>query len=142
MSVAQKLLRVKPLQMAGPDYVLVCGHFEGGSASATTKLSGQGWKISTGAGSGVYTIVFDAEYTIANLISVVYSIGGETISEVDYFGVYTDHNGSTASSLLFTTSTDETGTPTPTDLAANQYCYFQAVFSVSGLAIPGRSLVS
>lgn len=126
-----KELSVKPLQIDGSDYVMVCGSFEGGASSATTKLTGQGWTIGTGSGSGVYTIAFDPTYTIANLISFVATVSAETVANVDTYIVVTDHDTSSGSNLVITTS--EGGTPT--DIAADEYVYFQAVFSVSSLAL-------
>lgn len=116
-----------PVRAEGGEYVIVAGRFSGGGSSATTKISGVGWTIGTGAGSGVYTIVFKETYK--TLIAFHAQINANTPADVDTMQVVGDVDGFSAGSLPILIS--DAGTPG--DITATQFCDFVAVFQDTGV---------
>jgi len=102
---------------------VVCGTFEGGGSSATTKIAGDGWTVATGAGNGVYTVTLTGMKG-SSLVGFVANVNADAPNNVDTYSCHLDWNASSTSSLVMTTS--EGGTPT--DIAADEYVSFIAIF--------------
>ena len=118
-----------PVRSVSSEVVQIYGTWEGGGSSATTKLRGDGWTIATGAGSGVYTITITGDLPHYELVSFVADLHADAPGDVDTYSAHLDWNASSSSSLVFTLS--EAGTPT--DLAADEYMSFIAVFKDSAV---------
>jgi hypothetical protein len=110
----------------GKALVIVTGRF----AHPTTVSSGLGFTVVDHATAGRYDITFDDQYS--GFISCVVSLEGNTVTDIDGWTVntstYTAGANPTLSVYTMPPRIVDAAAPVTTDLAANCFCNFIAVF--------------
>ena len=109
----------------GRGLVMIVGKFEGSETAATVDSQvGVGFATVTAAGSGVYTVTFNDSYN--DLVSFVASPSAVAPGDADTYVFGADEDSWTTADRALAITASEGGTPT--DLDAEEYCNFIAVF--------------